>query len=156
MSSHWLKVGLSLVCLALAIPLTGQGRPGSTSSPTATPIPPFVKGQPPEGKALIYFYSKNGMNVGDTRYGFLIMSQNGPITILGTYRYYTYVTDPGHLRFFAVTPTGLPLKFNLDAVPGQSYFVTFTQGFNVMSWDMVVVPRETALKEIRDLAENKD
>jgi hypothetical protein len=136
-----LRTGLVLlsVFLVFSWPVVGQSHP----TPPPKPIP-FVEGQPPAGKALIYFFSNVPEGASS---GYAVFSQTGPITVLPIHSYHGYVSDPGSLKFFAIAGAGLAFVSRLEAKADTVYYIKFSMGFVLPT--LISVPRDEALKELQ-------
>jgi len=127
------------VLLVFSWPVVAQSHP----TPPPKPIP-FVQGQPPEGKALIYFFSSVPTAAQD---GWALFSQTGPVAVLPTHGYHVYVAEPGNLKFFAISLGGGAVVCRVDATAGGIYYVKMSMGFNNLG--LAQVPNDQALKELQ-------
>jgi hypothetical protein len=146
---------LSVVAVLLASPIFGQGRNNvqSDQGAKAPPPPPsFVEASAPDGKALIYIYNSRAQAFLQLAMTPLILTKNGPVGPLPQASYYSYVTDPGTIRFWLVGFQTIEVK--VEAVAGHVYYIKGRLGKNMNSVPTDILfelaERETAMKEISD------
>jgi hypothetical protein len=146
-----------VVAVLLASPISseGQGESGqrkqSGQNEQAGPATGFVE-EPniPDGKALIYIYQPGNPVGFASAWTPLLLAKDGPLGILPPRSYYSYLTDPGTIKFWLAASESRELK--VEAVAGQIYYVKGRVAGNgqgmMVELLLQLMPRETAIKEI--------
>lgn len=146
------RLTVVLLSVVFAVVLTsavfGAGKPASPPPPP----PPFVEANVPDGKALIYIYSKGFLlNSWNGNAGLLVLSESGPIGILHSAGYHTYIVEPGSIKLWIVGAQAYAAGLTLEAVAGQIYYV---EGTGVP--DIKLIPNEKGKTEIAGCKETTD
>ena len=113
----------------------------------ATLGPVYQKVDPiPEGTGIVYIYRPSAFGGSGVSYD--VKVGETVITTLYNGGYHPYVSKPGEIEFWAKTESRSAVT--LDIAPGQIYYLKGTVGigFFVGRPHLMVIPEETALKEI--------
>jgi hypothetical protein len=108
------------------------------------PVSPFVEATVPDGKARLYIYYR-ALDLGNSA-GFLLLTKNGPIGILPSGRYLSFVTDPGTLKLWLVGLYATELK--LEVVAGQAYYVRARFDAATLTPQLKLIANEKARNDI--------
>ncbi|MGA2974946.1 MAG: hypothetical protein ABSF77_06525 [Spirochaetia bacterium] len=126
---------IAIVCLFVVVAVSLAG---------CVTGPGFVEEQTiPDGKAEVYLYRPIHL-YGDVITP-MIMTNEGFLTLLDAGGYYSYITNAGTLRFWAVSYSA-SLPITVEAVAGQKYYVKI--GFAAETCTLTLVPQETAKTDI--------
>jgi hypothetical protein len=139
-----LTIALFLTAVAVVLVSTTFCQDQGNIEGQKKPVSPFVEATVPDGKALVYIYYR-ALDLGDSA-GFLVLTKSGPIGILPSGRYLSFVTDPGTLKLWLVGLYATELK--LEVAAGQAYYVRARIDASTLTPQLKLIANERAKNDI--------
>ena len=136
----------SILSVLAFVILAGCTATGPTFSEQSSATPDL---KPEPGKALVYVYRLDQFRGSGVTSPFLDNGQQ--VGSLNRGGYITFQTDPG-MHEFRTDVIAVDEPLTLDVVEGQTYYLKiFTQGVWRMVFNTVLVPKEEAIIDLREM-----